>query len=320
MNFRLPELASRGRSPTHFLNKSKNPRPISSFSTLKPRLDSNSPMRKDSNESIFNIRTISDDVNSAKSSQSSVLSKLNTLLVELDKKSLKKSVRPRLLKNKQKMYKEVAKALFKLTNTTKNKIQAASAASLFISLGYTSNYESLCNMFKSVYHGESFSMISFGKSDVMSIFEDSKVDNILRVLLKEFKEAEGLEKDEEFDYLITIIHRWWVKLDISKNGFVGSEDICKFLIKENMFDSSVELKKIFHKSAPFLNFQQFFTIFAKALFKFLLLRLCDDSSANGFVPPDIVINEKRRKLILDGISGQNRTFETLNKFRGVNKE
>ena len=214
MNFRLPEIASRGRSPTIFLSKSKHPRPISSFSTIKPRLESNSPLRKDSNESIFNIRTISDDVNSAKSSQSSVLSKLNTLLVELDKKSLKKSVRPRLLKNKQKMYKDVTKALFNLTNTTKNKIQATSAASLFISLGYTSNYEPLCNMFKSVYQAESFSMISFGKSDIMSIFEDTKVDNILRIMLAEFKEAEGLEKDEEFDFLITIIHRWWVKLDL----------------------------------------------------------------------------------------------------------
>jgi hypothetical protein len=252
-------------------------------------------------------------VNSAKSSQSSVLGKLNTLLVELDKKSLKKSVRPRLIKNKQKMYKDVTKAMFNLTNTTKNKIQATAAASLFISLGYTSNYDVLANVLKSVFPAETFAVVSFGKSDLMGIFEDLKIDNILRVMIAEFKN-DDVEKDEEFDYLVAVVHRWWVKLDVSKNGFVASEDICKFLIQENMFDSSVELKKVFHKSAPFLNFQQFFTIFGKPLFKFLLLRLCDDGVQLNGLPADILINEKRRKMILNGIIGQGRGLDPTLKY------
>lgn len=319
MNFRLPEISGRGRSPSMMKTKTKTSRQISSFSTIKPRIESLSPLRKDSNESILNTRTISDELHSAKSTNSSILSKINTLLIDLDKKYLKKQVKPRLLKNKQKMYKDITKALFALTNTTKNKLQASAISTLFLSLGYTSNYDSLTKVFKSSFPAESFENTSISKSEILSIFEDSKIDSMLRVMLSEFKYAESLEKNEEFDYLLTIIHRWWIKLDTSKNGFVPTEDVCKFLIKENMFESSVDLRKAFHKLSPFIGFQQFFTIFGKSLLKFLLLRLCDDAGENPCLAPDIVINEKRRKVILNGISGQNRAFEALIKFNTLNK-
>lgn len=319
MNFRFPEIFSRGRSPSMLKTKTKTPRQISSFSTIKPRIGSISPLRKDSNESILNIRTISDELHSANSANSSILSKINTLLIDLDKKYLKKQVKPRLVKNKQKMYKDITKSLFTLTNTTKNKIQASTICTLFISLGYTSNYEALTKVLKSSFPADSFEMISISKSDILSIFEDSKIDSMLRVILNEFKYAESLEKDEEFDYLLTVIHRWWIKLDSSKNGFVPTEDVCKFLIQENIFESSVDLRKAFHKSTPFLGFQQFFNIFGKSLLKFLLLRLCDDAGENPCLAPDIVINEKRRKIILSGISGQNRAFEALIKLNPINK-
>ena len=319
MNFRLPEISSRGRSPTMLKTKTKTSRQISSFSTIKSRIESLSPLRKDSNESILNTRTISDEMHSAKMANSSILTKINTLLIDLDKKYLKKQVKPRLLKNKQKMYKDITKALFPLTNTTKNKLQASAICTLFLSLGYTSDYDSLTKIFRSSFPAESFENISVSKSEILSIFEDSKIDSMLRVMLSEFKYAESLEKNEEFDYLLAIIHRWWIKLDTSKNGFVPTEDVCKFLIKENMFESSVDLRKAFHKLSPFITFQQFFTIFGKSLLKFLLLRLCDDAGENPCLAPDIVINEKRRKVILSGISGQNRAFNALVNFNTLNK-
>lgn len=111
--------------------------------------------------------------------------------------------------------------------------------------------------------------------------------------------------------MVQCIKRWWFKLDVSKNGFVLTEDVLKFLIRMNAFESSVHVRKSFTKNGIYMNFAEFFKVFVRALVKFLMLSLCDDAGDKNLLAQDIVINAKRRKIILAGISGGNKVVDVL---------
>lgn len=285
--------------------------PISSLGHKKPRHLSNSPKRKSSNDSFNNFRTVSDELKSTKSSQNPLLVKLNPILSDLDSKNLKHNFNPRVIKSKIKLHSDIIKALFSMTNS-QSEITVSSLIGVFLGLGYCSDYDSISLTFRSM------SVWEFTKNDLISLLQDQKIDNILRVLLKEFKDSGSIQGTQEFDCLIKILKKWWAKLDVSKNGFVSTESVCKFLIQLNSFESSAEVKRNFSKLPPFINQVQFFRIFSKALFKFLLLSLCDDAGDRQYVPADITLNAIRRKMALGGLIGENKVLESLIEYN-INK-
>lgn len=295
----LPELAPRSISPSKIRIKLT---PLSSLSPQKLRHQSNTPILKSSNDSFFNIRTVSDELKQTKSSQNPIFIKLNQMLSDIDKKHLKINFCPRVIKSKLKLHSDIVNALFNMTNS-QSEITISSLIGVFLGLGYCTDYDSLSSVFKSM------SVWEFSKNELISILQDNKIDNMLRVLLKEYKDSEHAQGTQEFDCLVGILKRWWVKLDLSKNGFVPTESVCKFLISLNLFESSGEVKKVFGMMPQYINQIKYFGIFAKALFKFLLLTLCDDARDRNFLPADITLNARRRKLMLSGLIGENKTVD-----------
>lgn len=304
----LPELAPRSISPSKIRIKLA---PLSSLSPKKSRHQSNSPKLKSSNDSFSNFRTVSDELKSTKSSQNPIFIKLNQMLSDLDKKSLKFNFCPRVIKSKLKLHSDIVNALFNMTKS-QSEVTISSLIGVFLGLGYSADYDSLSSIFRSM------SVWEFSKNELISILQDNKIDNMLRVLLKEYKDSGLIQGNPEFDCLVGILKKWWTKLDLSKNGFVSTESVCKFLISLNLFESSAEVKKVFGKLPPFINQIKFFGVFAKALLKFLLLTLCDDARDRSFVPADITLNARRRKLIIGGLIGENKTVDALIQYN-INK-
>jgi hypothetical protein len=242
---------------------------------------------------------------------------MSPMLADLDSKFFRENSRPSNLKLKQKKYLEIIDALFSLCNASDSFCTATAASSLFVSLNYTFDYESLSLMFRGSFEKLGNSSVSFSKSKLFQLCQDSKVDNCLKVLLQGLKDMKNYEKSE-FDAMVVCIKKWWARLDLSKNGFVLTEDVLQFLISLNIFENSVHVRKSFTKMNIFMNYLDFFSLFAKGLLKFLILSLCDDAKDRGSVAADIVINAKRRKAILNGISGGNKVFDAFLHYRRLN--
>ena len=64
---------------------------------------------------------------------------------------------------------------------------------------------------------------------------------------------------------------------------------------------------MFSRLSQFITFRQFFGIFCKPLFKYLITNLKDIANQDDFkcLPPDISISAARRKVILSGLIREN---------------
>ena len=314
----LPDIPTRTASPTKFIIKPSKPLTSLTPTSFNKRYQSNSPPRKNSNNSLTGIRTISDEITSVRSSNSSkksIFGKISPVLSDLDSQYFNQKINPRVLPHKQKMYTEIVDTLFSLCKSNPYSCPCISASSLFFALGYSSDFESLIKTFQLSFSSDSEPSDSFSKSDLLKICEDAKLDTILRVLIKSLKDSIRLPGQTEFDVMIQCIKKWWSRLDVSRNGFVPTEDVLKFLVRMNTFESSVHVRKSFTKNGIFMNFAEFFKVFARGLVKFLMLSLCDDAGDKSLLAQDIVINAKRRKIILAGISGGNKVVDVLLQYK-----
>lgn len=315
----LPDIHYRSMTPSKLSIKDFKAPQIKSNSQLhKGRQVSLSPLRispnrYDSNESIFNIRTVSDEIQTSKTYPGLFLKRIKTMLTDLDAKNTRRNLQKKITKGKRKRFEDIATALLHLTNSTNNKVSALNCSQLFISLGYVTEHEALSNMFSIMCKGDALSKILLKKGEILRVCEDPRVDGILSALLREYKLSGNREKAEEFDSLVDIIKKWWSKLDIGHKGLVNIEDVCRFFITIEAIETSYDAKKLFGKMSEYIIFRQFFGFFAKALFKFLLLSLHDlaNQKQSQDLPPDIAIGAQRRKMIIEGLSGENRVIETL---------
>ena len=319
MKFSLPSIVNRSQTPLQKTFKDLRPVSIKSFSSIsnKRKVSASpmrlSPMRNDSNDSVLNIRTVSDETHSVKSVQDPAYRRISSLLSELDSSRPRRPLkRTQATEKAQKLF-AVAEALISIAGNNSEKASALSTAQLFISLGYTSDYETLVSMFKQIFECQTFNTISFTRSDVVKICEEPRIESLLRALLLEARENYGRDKTEGFDCLVTIIKTWWDKLDVAKNGFVPIEDICRFFIETQAIDNSVDGKKMFSRLTQFITYRQFFGIFSKSLFKYLISNLQEVASQHEFkcLPADFSISALRRKKLLDSMLGDSKIVITL---------
>ena len=112
-------------------------------------------------------------------------------------------------------------------------------------------------MFTTIFEQPNFNHIKIKKKDILRICCDRKTDCFLKILLKEYKEIVNEDKIEEFDVLVEIIKKWFGKLDVSRNGFVPVEDVCRFFIAVGAFDNSADAKKVLQKMNSFVSFKIF---------------------------------------------------------------
>ena len=320
MKFSLPDIVNRSQTPLKTSFKDLKQLSIKSFSNLsRPRKVSASPlrlspMRKDSNDSVLNIRTVSDETHSVKSPHDPAFHRINSLLSELDSPKPRRPLKRTLATEKAQKLSAVAEALISMAgNKSDKQASAVGAAQLFISLGYTTDYETLVSMFKQIFECQAFNTITFTHSDILKICEEPRIESLLRALLLEARDHYGRDKTEGFDCLVTIIKKWWDKLDIAKNGFVPIEDICRFFIETKAIDNSVDGKRMFSRLTQFITYRQFFGIFCKSLFKYLISNLQEVACQNDFkcLPADFSISALRRKNILDSMLGDNKVVITL---------
>lgn len=315
----LPDILNRSQTPMKSKFQDLSSSPIKSHAILKnPRKISVSPMRfspirKDSNDSFLNIRTVSDETHSVKSELDPAFRRINTLLSELDSPKPKRSLKKFQAAEKSHKFSAVAKALISMASASSDKASATNAVQLFISLGFTTDYEALVSMFKNIFDFQVFQNIFFSCADVIKICEEPRIDSILRALVQEAKDNYGKDKTEGFDCLVNIIKKWWGKLDIAKNGFVAIEDVCRFFILTGAIENSGDGRKLFTRLTHFITYRQFFGIFCKSLFKYLISDLQEVASQKDVkcLPADIPISAMRRKHMLDSILSDNKIVITL---------
>ena len=263
-------------------------------------------MRKDSNESILNTRTVSDEIHSVKSEHDPIFLRLNSLLAELDA-SKRVALSKKLRREKKSQFSGVADAILSLVKSLTEKPTAATIATLFTSLGYTKDNDALICMLRNIFDFQASNSINFTPTYILKICEDYSVDKLLRVLLQDIKENYNQYKTEGFDSLISVIKKWWNKLDKAKNGFVAIEEVCRFFIEIQCIDNMADGRRMFSRLTQFITFRQFFGIFSKSLFKYLITNLKEIANQKDFkcLPADISISAIRRKNVISELIGEN---------------
>ena len=211
----FPELVNRSATPCKTFFNEKIPGSTKSFALLKPARKVSvspirqSPLRKDSDESTFNARTVSDEIQSMKSEQDLGLRRINTLIAELDSKTQKQLSKNKKQSKKTFMnkYNQIADALLTMTNSTSGQTNPFNLVKVFIGLGYTTDSETLVTIIKKIFQSSICPNKTITKQDILKICNDCKVDCILRTLLKQVKENYIKEKVEGFDSLILVIKK-----------------------------------------------------------------------------------------------------------------
>ena len=318
MKNHLPDIVNRSLTP--YGSKGKN---LQSFdlknnrSTLKSvrnislsPLHCSSAFRKDSNETVPSTRAVSDEVHSGFIENMPIFRKLNTMTSSITHKisRLTHTVALEKINN----YPEVVDALLSMYSNDRGRIPAFQLVQLFIGMGFTGDCEVLMDIFKSIIEGQSFNLISFSRNELLRICEDQKAEHILRILMKDPKVKLG-DGENTLNCLIGVIRKWWVRLDKSQNGFVSFEEICKFYTEIGVIDTSSESKRIFLKFGQFGNYKNFCSVFAKALFKYLLFELAKlvKRGSNESISAEIAISTQRRKVILKSLEEQNNVIDAI---------
>ena len=272
----LPELSTRSYTPVSVKSKDLRSYRIKNSTVMTPSMQNTSlsPLRvsasRNSNEVTLSHRPISDEVKLVPLEQDPLIRRFNSMIN--DKPNSSNRLNQKIVLERVHNYYDVINALFTMYGFEKCRLSAFHMAQLFVALGYCDDCEILVDIFRSITEGQPFNLISFSKSELFKICDDSKTENILRSILRGMKKT-GMNHTQNIQSLLNVIKKWWQKLDKSQNGFVSYEDICNFYGEIGAIETSSDSKRIFLKFGQFGNFKQFSSIFGKALLKYLLSEL-----------------------------------------------
>ena len=310
MNINLPRLNRRSTSRTKIIIKPHQIFENHSISGIKNDLNRSSirAMSKKVSKSSAggSLSPIHFKSKSPTLSHYKLLPKLEPLFLSTEKIHAKESFNPKVLRKKKLLHSNVIKALMSMSAGRKE-VPGLVLTELFLGLGYSSDRESLDLILKA--NSLNPFLCSFSKIFLKSLLSEEKIDNSFQTILKESKET--FASPQTLDNFIKILKKWWSRIGYSKNGFIPSEDVCKFLIRLDLFESSSEVKKAFENLSSYMSFKQFLGIFSKSLLKFLLLRLCEDVVDRKIIPADIELNAIRRERMLNGFSEDNQAVASL---------
>jgi hypothetical protein len=317
MSIHLPEINTRSMTPMSSKTNDSKVSITKSVHSIKPgRNISLSPMRlmasrKDSHDTTINPRAFSDELHPTSIDSEFLFKKIYTITSEVQKSS-KINKRPIQTIDKQ-SYIEVIDALLSMYNCDRSRIQAIKLVQLFVGLGYCDDCEVLFEIFKNITETQSFNMISFSRNELIKVCEDQKTENVMKRIINDIKLRPTSDKSHGIHLLINVIKRWWQKLDKSKNGFVALDEISKFYTKIGVIESISDTKRLLLKFTQFGTYKQFYSMFAKALLKYLLSELVFvvKKGNKDCLSAEIAICAQRRKVILDSLEGEKKIIDAI---------
>ena len=210
MKNNLPDISNRSYTPVSTRGKDFRSFPISNIASVtnSARNISLSPIRSsgshNSNEVTFNLRTVSDELKPISLDKDPLIRRFNSLINAKPNSSSR--LHQKIILERIHNYHDVVDALFTMYNCEKGRILALHLVQLFVGLGYSEDCEILVEIFRNITEGQPFNVISFSKSDLTKICEDSKTENILRSIIRELK-RQGYDNTQKIHNLINVIKK-----------------------------------------------------------------------------------------------------------------